>query len=489
MLRREHRTRRHGLRSVGGWLPACAGWLAALSFLTVSCINEYPGEEPSEVSVGSGLALRVSLLDAEGYGDGEGDDLLPPVECMHDLRVIITHKEEIEGVEYEVIEYNRHIDFDDPDYAGKYRYGYLDNANLLFKVREGTPMKKHLYLFSNSEPVLEKMLREDAKLSKHPDPEEGVYGGNHYVDVNQDDVNRYLAALRDATFTQEELDGFVGDDGKVNGIPMSAEYDVEVEPGNTGVSGLCVIGDLHLVRACNKITFEYENYRPQYPIFVQNWVLNLVAKDAYLLPRVKGGGPLSGTGGEDIRDGSWIKWYADHIGTDGHADELNFEVPLTTNYNSYNGRSDGEETYADLSVTEVKPDGSETVFKEHVTGLKVGNLYWNKTDIAIPGKKTDGKVYYFPETRYIPTNSDTQKYTMSFKTMEYNASASGSEVQHWVDSHSYESGPMENVSTLFRNTHVQIRATFMEGKQVDLNVSIINWGENNPVHGTLTPEN
>ncbi len=486
MLRREHRTRRHGLRSVGGWLPACAGWLAALSFLTVSCINEYPGEEPSEVSVGSGLALRVSLLDAEGYGDGEGDDLLPPVECMHDLRVIITHKDEDEN---EVLEYNRHIDFDDPDYAGKYRYGYLDNANLLFKVREGTPMKKHLYLFSNSEPVLKKVC-EAAGLSKHPDPEEGVYGGNHYVDVSQDDVKRYLAALRDATFTQEELDGFVrsGDNGKANGIPMSAEYDVEVEPGNTGVSGLCVIGDLHLVRACNKITFEYENYRPQYPIFVQDWALKLVAKDAYLLPRVPADDEnirLFGTGTE--YKGDWIAWYSDHIRTGGHVDELNFEVPETS-YDSYNGRSEGE-TYADLSVTEVKPDGSETVFKEHVTGLRVGNLYWNKTDIAIPGKKTDGKVYYFPETRYIPTDSDKQKYTMSFRTMEYNASASGSEGQHWSGEHLYESGPMENVSTLFRNTHVQIRATFMEGEQVDLNVSIINWGENNPVYGTLTPGN
>ena len=306
MLRREHRTRRRGLRSAGGWLPACAGWLAALSFLTVSCINEYPVDEPPGASVGSGLALRVSLLDAEGYDEDAEGGGLPPVERMHDLRVIITHKDK-EGKE--VLEYNRHIDFDDPEYAGKYRYGYLDNANLLFKVPEGSPMKKHLYLFSNSEPVLKKVC-EAAGLSKHPDPEEGVYGGNHYVDVRQDDVNRYLDALRDATFTQEELDGFVrpGDDGKVNGIPMSAEHDVEVEPGNTGVSGLCVIGDLHLVRACNKITFEYENYRPQYPIFVQNWALNLVAKDAYLLPRVKGGGPLSGTGREDIRDGSWIKW-------------------------------------------------------------------------------------------------------------------------------------------------------------------------------------
>ena len=106
-----------------------------------------------------------------------------------------------------------------------------------------------------------------------------------------------------------------------------------------------------------------------------------------------------------------------------------------------------------------------------------------------PGKKTDREVYYFPETRYIPSDSDKQEYTMSFKTLEYNASASGSEEKHWVDGHLYESGLMENVSTLFRNTHVQIQATFMEGNQVDLNVSIINWGENPAVHGTLTPEN
>ena len=467
--------------SVSWWLTA-ARWTRKLASAAiaavccVSCINEYPADTEDLFRTRSvDLALQISLLED---ADKEGE-ALPPVEKMHDLRVIITRMEN--GKEY--VEYNRYIDFGT---QREYRYGYLRDNRLLFRVT--APETKHIYLFANSEPLFAGI--------EHVDPEHGNYGVRHPKpqgaaekapdEYDAIEASEYINQLRELTFTQDQLNEFVKDE-KANGIPMSAEYDVTVTPGNTGISDFCVF-EAWIVRACNKITFEYENYRPQYPIFVQNWALNLVAKDAYLLPRVKGGGPLSGTGREDIRDGSWIKWYADHIGTGEHVDELNFEVPETS-YNLYNGRSEGGDTYAYISTDEVKPDGSEMVFKEHVTGLKVGNLYWDKTDIAIPGKKTDGKVYYFPETRYILTNSDTQKYTMSFRTMEYKASASGSEGQHWVDSHSYDSRPMENVSTLFRNTHVQIRATFMEGDQVGLNVSIINWDVNDAVHGTLTPEN
>ena len=479
MLRREHRTRRRGLRSVGGWLPAFAGWLAALSFLTVSCINEYPVEEPSGASVGSGLALRVSLLDAEGYGDGEGDDLLPPVERMHDLRVIITHKGE-DGKE--VLEYNRHIDFDDPEYAGKYRYGYLDNANLLFRVREGTPMKKHLYLFSNSEPVLKKVC-EAAGLSKHPDPEEGVYGGNHYVDVSQDDVNRYLDALRDATFTQEELDGFVssGDDGKANGIPMSAEYDVEVKPGNTGVSGLCVIRDLHLVRAANKITFTYINDRMQGDIAVTGWTLQNTAVTSYLLPRVPAADErnksLFGAGTE--YKGDWIAWYRDHIWDGGHADELNFEVPEGIVPRSISASYDGS---AKVTVPR----------EETVTGLCVPQRKLSEKD---PTPVEDKATYYFLESRCISEETGGQQsYFISFNTLEYSETPqTGTDGnQHYWNPKRYPSGDysyhLDQVKTLLRDTHVKITATFADMKQVNLDVSILNWKPRDPVEGQLKSE-
>ena len=470
--------------SVSWWL-ATARWTRKLASAAiaavccVSCINEYPADtEDLFRTRGVDLALQISLLED---ADKEGETL-PEVEKMHDLRVIITRMEN--GKEY--VEYNRYIDFGT---QREYRYGYLRDNRLVFRVT--APEKKHIYLFANSEPLFVFAGIE------HVDPEHGNYGVRHPKpqgaaekapdEYEAMDASEYINQLRELTFTQDQLDGFVKDE-KANGIPMSAEYDVTVTPGNTGISDFCVF-EAWIVRACNKITFVYENQRLQYPIFVQDWALNNVASDAYLLPHVKGGGPLSGTDGEDIRNGSWIQWYADHIKSNTHTAELNYAVPKTTNYNQYNGRSDGKDTYADLSVTEVKPDGSETIFKENVTGLRVGNLSWNTGSEPIPGKKKDTKVYYFPETRYIPTDSDKQKYTMSFKTLEYNTSASGSEGTHWTVVGTYDSRPMESVPTLFRNTHVQIQATFMEGNQVDLNVSIINWGENDPVHGTLTPEN
>lgn len=464
-----------------------AAFVAGVAALCcAACINDYPDEAaPVRFPDGESIALQVSMFDIID----DADDAVPDVERMHNLRVIITHKEMLDGAEHEVIEYNRLIEFGDGN--RKYRYGYVEDPRLMFKIERGTPSEKHIYLFANSEPILNGMLGKGdlASLTAQPDPEAGIYGGNHYDKIGQDIADSYLKALREVTFSKDELQYFVKpDDGSpANGIPMSAEYDIEFNPGNTGIADVYIM-NAYIVRAANKITFEYENQRPQYPIFVQNWGLNNVANDAYLLPHVKDGGPLSGTGGDDIRDGSWIKWYADHIKkSNTHAAELNFAVPGTT-YNSYNGRSDGKYTYADLSVTEVKPDGSETVIHEEVTGLKVGNMYWDKSGEAIPGKTMDTEVYYFPETRYCPAGRDAQVYTMSFNTLGYNSSPTGGDEKHWTVVGTYDSRPMESVPTLFRNTHVQIRAKFLERDQVELNVSIINWKEKAPVNGNLTQE-
>ena len=77
---------------------------------------------------------------------------------------------------------------------------------------------------------------------------------------------------------------------------------------------------------------------------------------------------------------------------------------------------------------------------------------------------------------------------MSFNTLGYNSSPTGGDEKHWTVVGTYDSRPMESVPTLFRNTHVQIRAKFLERDQVELNVSIINWKEKAPVNGNLTQE-
>lgn len=245
-----------------------AAFVAGVAALCcTACINDYPDEAaPVRFPDGESIALQVSMFDIID----DADDAVPDVERMHNLRVIITHKEMLDGAEHEVIEYNRLIEFGDGN--RKYRYGYVEDPRLMFKIERGTPSEKHIYLFANSEPILNGMLGKGdlASLTAQPDPEAGIYGGNHYDKIGQDIADSYLKALREVTFSNDELQYFVKpDDGSpANGIPMSAEYDIRFDPGNAGIADVYIM-NAYIVRAANKITFEYVNERPQYPIFVQ----------------------------------------------------------------------------------------------------------------------------------------------------------------------------------------------------------------------------
>ena len=466
---------------------AAAAYTAAIALLAAvcctACICEYPDTGTRvQFPDGESIAIQVAMLDIAD----DPDDAHSDVELMHDLRVIITHRESIGGKEHEVIEYNRLIDFGGGN--GKYRYGYVEDPHLMFQIHDGTAVGKHIYLFANSEPIFERMISEDPRIQAvldpekdaagQIDPEQGIYGGSRYEDVPQDLADAYLAAIREVTFSNAELQRFVADG---TGLPMSAEYDILFSPGNTGVANVHIM-DAYIVRAANKITFEYTNERPPYPIFVQGWELLSVAENAYLLPRVKENEAMFG------KDG-WIAWYAHHNASHAHPDELDFEVPAT-GVSGFTGRTDGSKTYSDQFST-----GKVDSYEEKVAGLQVEGMTWQRPGGAesrpaepVPGHTQDTTVYYFPETRYCPSGDDVQKYAITFETLGYTDLPSGEEGKHWNDGHSYPNREMPNVGTLFRNTHVQVHAVFKERDQVELNVSIINWKVSDPVDGNLTPE-
>lgn len=462
--------------SVSWWLTA-ARWTRKLAgaaiaaVCCVSCINEYPADtEDLFQTRGVDLALQISLLED---ADKEGETL-PAVEKMHDLRVIITRTEN--GKEY--VEYNRYIDFGT---QREYRYGYLRDNRLVFRVT--APETKHIYLFANSEPLFAGI--------EHVDPEHGNYGVRHPKpqgaaekapdEYEAIEASEYINQLRELTFTQDQLKGFVEDE-KANGIPMSAEYDVKVTPGNTGISDFCEF-EAWIVRAANKITFTYINDRLMGDIAVKNWQLQYTADKSWLLPHVPAEKNSSLFGAGTEYNGNWIAWYVEHIKSKEHEEELEFDTPEGVVMSPFS-----DDYKAEVTVRRTTSDNTTT---ETVTGLRVPQR--GLTDRE-PTPAKDSITYYFLESRYIPEGVGAQRYTMRFNTLEYQNTPTTDEsgVHYWQPS-SYPAGAAEayhldQVKTLLRNTHVIITATFADKGQLDLEVSIKNWHVDAPVEGQLKPE-
>lgn len=436
----------------------------------VSCINEYPDgrtEAGAPLPQGTVLALKVSLTDQAGFASADGGDL-PDVEKMRDLRVVITSKD-AEGREY--VEFNRYIDFSDASEKWRYKYGYVNDDRLMFKLTDTNP-EKHVYLFANCEPLF------TAEKIDHPDPENGIYGD---VGANRDkkpeQADEYIGELRNLTYTNDQLQEWVKPtDGSVpNGVPMSAEYDITVVPGNTGIVDTYVL-DAYILRAADKITFtSYTNWKPQYALFVQGWELERVADRAYLLPRVAEDGGLYGP---DKKCKTWIEWYADHIinSPDSHGEELGFSVPENSTYSPYNGGKAPTYSGPEYENRDKPGQGGEIV-----SGLRIEGFDLSETK---PGTAEDKATYYFPESRYVRAEETGQHYSMTFTTREYSTIAQ--EGSNYTP-RSY-TAELPNVTTLFRNTHVKIAVTLRESSQVDLNVSVINWSVQPPVTGDLEPE-
>ena len=456
---------------------------AVWSLLAAGCIFEYPTDSLLvETLSGEGrtLALRVSMFD--GIDDAP-QEALPAAERMHELRVVITHLDS-DGIE--VPEYNRLIDIDGKNAKGQWKYGYLDD-NLLMFLLDSVWLntyggKKHIYLFANSEKVFENQFA--CKGIKHLDPEQGLAGGKQEKLVFDPEVRRaYFEALKEATFTENDLQTFVKPDdaGRINGIPMSAEYDIDIDELESLTIANLYFFDCYIVRAANKITFTYRNKRYNGDIFVTKWSLKNTADATYLLPRVT-----------DTKHGDWIRWYAEHCadkdaehtveteeGETEETKELEFTAVPTTTYNPF------ESEYTQINET-AKPHEGDSYTESGVTGLKLPEIDLATGHIT---SVTDPKTYYFLESRY-PVEAEKQAYTMSFTAKEYNASAAGG--TRWIEVTYPSAGVsylLDKVTTLFRNTHVNINATFDEKGQVDLQVSLINWElDPSPTEGTLEPE-
>ena len=476
---------RHIVRGRQGRRALAALVAGAAALCCLACINEYPDAD-ALAGQGPSLALRVSLPVITDYAD---DDAASPVERMHNLRVIITH--DIGGGK-EMIEYNRYIDFDNTE--GHFRYGYLQDPRLMFLInRKWITLHKNIYLFANSEPIFDRMLK-DNDLKRHPDPEGGFYGGNHRPEIKQDEMDKYLEAIKEVTFTNADLQEFVkpAGGGTANGIPMSAEYrDVSLNPGNTGVANVHVM-DAYIVRAANKITFTYTNERPFRDILVKSWGLEMVNKVSYLLPHVPANDEtnksLFGAGTE--YKGDWIAWYSDHIRSGRHdAGELNFEVPASSDlgmgpyfgtektWSSVVGELSGDNLYKHYYDVIESKEGKPTSMQE-----QYGHYLprWQDRDKEASKYETQNEPVYFLESigsnNQEEINSDNGPvYHIVFSAQWQQYELNGNVSDSPLESRTFPAAFLDKVKTLFRNTHVHVDVAFRDNTPLDLYATIVKW--------------
>lgn len=492
-IREKHIARRWRARR--GAFAAFVAGVAALC--CVACINEYPDAAPQVQ--GPSLALMVSFPDIVD----NPDDAVSPVERMHNLRVIITHNTD-DGKEE--IEYNRFIDFNDTE--GKYKYGYLEDLRLIFLVRqEWIGKARNVYLFANSEPIFDRMFTEEG-LSGHLDPEEGAYGGNHRVAFSEDITDKYLAAIKNVTFTNDELQEFVKPEkgGTPNGIPMSAEYrDVEFEPGNTGIANISVFNS-YIVRAANKITFTYTNTRPFRDILVQNWGLMKVNKRAYLLPHVldnETNQTLFGAATE--YGGNWIAWYAKHINAGTHVDELDFDVPKPGDSNLGMGPYFGVNKEWSSNVGPITQEDNRYKHYYDVVEEDLPSSMSERYGRYLPRRFRDGTTQesshfdtysepiYFLETMGSRsqggiTGSSVPLYHMQFGTLYQQYQQNGNPTGN-LEPGDNTAQYLDRVKTLFRNTHVHVDVVFGDANSIDLYAEVEPWQYDSTVFsGNLNEE-
>lgn len=465
----------------------------------VSCINEYPD---GRTEAGTVLALKVSLTDQAGLASADGGDL-PDVEKMRDLRVVITSKD-ADGTEW--VEFNRYLDFSDASEKWRYKYGYVDDDRLMFKLT-GTNPEKHVYLFANCEPLF------TAGQIEHLDPEKGIYGD---VGANKDKepivATAYIGKLRELTYTNAQLQEWVkpADGSEPNGIPMSAEYDITVVPGNTGIVDTYVL-DAYILRAANKITFTYENTWIDQDLYIHGFSIDKVAKEAYLLARV----PLKNEHnqqllGDDAKNGTWLEWYVAHILgilPGGHPDpsspdELQFVTPgQDIDKKEYadgqysRGPLHSETGPYDPSSTEVWQNFYDNIYSKESDGRYMYTTEDNKNE-NIKGfylKSLQGRpeeirrtteAVYFPESNYHPANPDggsaaNQQYKLNIYATSRERTYNTVHVYNVV---------LTNVTTLFRNTHVHITARPVEEEFLILG-TLVDWNKYDEVSGEMKPEN
>ncbi len=320
------------------------------------------------------------------------------------------------------------------------------------------------------------------------------------------------------------------------GLPYVGVYEVDVPPraevlkeyGTLAPDTVAFIepqfpvGPLYLVRAANRIRFEFVNDTSHadgqteatvdpIDIEVTGWTLSSTADRAYLMPRLAKRTYNNGNNGWD-KDGwanGWKNGQQQALSVPGtYTDGSSKEVPVDDYYggawmlwlkqeaeatqntaDSYNGMGPNAE-YEWLTGYEVPKD---------VTYSTLEHFYKDPVEIPAPAKREDGTygttsvqvpkdgevngayedAVYFAESKYYPPgSSDRQKYSL---TVTVHNKADGQAEK------TYTCEELPNSLSLFRNTDLLVRVYFRKLRTdgLEMSVDVVPYGvcELDPVFG------
>ena len=305
------------------------------------------------------------------------------------------------------------------------------------------------------------------------------------------------------------------------GLPYVGVYEVDVpstsyvlehyealDPDATFIEPQFPVGPLYLVRAANRIRFEFVNDTSHadgqteatvdpIDIEVTGWTLSSTADRAYLMPRLdmrtsngngwdKDGwangwkkgqqqalsvpgtyeagkdkdGNLKEVSADDYYGGAWMLW-------------LKQEAEATQNTaDSYNGMGPNAE-YEWLTGYEVPKDVTYNELKHEYSSAITVN---RNTTVQVPEDDDKNGVYedavYFAESRYLPDGSGNgQRYSLSVRVRQINT---GREEE--VKTYTCEELP--NSLSLFRNTDLLVRVYFRKLRTdgLEMSVDVVPYG-------------
>ena len=509
--------------------------LFAFAVAAVSCshdLSESVSEGGRDAADGGKvtLLLNVETLQTRAGGTDTKQDLQRPFEKPQYLRVVIVNTDFLANVKNEAdprvngdrtntpwnVEVNYRIS-EDMALGGD----VMDAAGKQLKFPNiEADRKKRIYIFINCEDIEFTLKDGVTKCSLNDGGAiETLFGAgeSHTEEFNATAEHPYQTGrlpIDDCTYSFEDT----GKKGSKQyaGLPYVGVYEVDVPPAsyvldNYGTNPDAVltepqfpVGPLYLVRAANRIRFEYINDTSHadwdapdkeidpIDIEVLGWTLSSTADRAYLMPHFVNW--RQGLKGEvattldppDLVDeegktvvsannyygGAWMLWLKQEADNTQNTDIYNgrdyewltgYSVPEDTEYNPL------EYSYGDTPISVPAPK-------------KEGETY-GETSVSVPATYSEDAVY-FAESKYQPNENGKQTYRLTVEVRNKNGDGTFQAAKKYT-------ADLPNSSSLFRNTDLLVRVRFRKLRTdgLDMAVDVVPYGvyELNPVFG-LDPD-
>ena len=477
------------------------------------------------------LLLNVETLQTRAGGTDVDVDLERPFERPKYLRVVIVNTDFRTRVKDDEGNYDKDSYGDDGDRTNtpwnvevNYRISedmaggkVLDVARKQLKFPNiEANRKKRIYIFINCENINFTLRGGGTCKLTDPDAPEKLFGAGepHPENVFKAETEHPYQTGRlpidDCTYSFN--------DTEKDGLPYVGVYEVDVpsasyvlktytaDTGAAFIEPLFTVGPLYLVRAANRIRFEYINDTSHadwdapdevidpIDIEVLGWTLSETADRAYLMPHLtenwRTGLNKDGKTAElsvpenlvedgktivsakDYYGGAWMLW-------------LKQEADDTQNTDTYNGTKYEWLTGYSVPDTEYNPltynygeAGHPSVVKIEAPTQKEDGTY-GETSVSVPATYSEDAVY-FAESKYQPNENGKQTYRLTVEVRNKNGDGTFQAAKKYT-------ADLPNSSSLFRNTDLLVRVRFRKLRTdgLEMAVDVVPYGsiELEPVFG------